>query len=968
MLMACIRILSVLLLLGTQTFLAADERSWSLDAIDSPHLQVHGHTVTASGVATNSLVLDGKSLLKLRNSSHLATESAEWTLHLWVNPYRLSNQQQILAAKNRYSLGERQWSVMVDKDNRFRLYVWQGKWVTAQAKALPRPGHWHLIGVVMRPTGAELWVNGKQSDQLKLTKPIPQTPAAITLGGVDDNGRIWQNFQGALDEVKLLNTALPAERMRAAYAPVTATHQIPTSAQPFHTPQHVRPHPSWAQQISEHASHDRTQIIFDGISPNKLACDTTLRKMPDGSWVMVMLGGGDTEPLPANRIFLTRSHDLGKTWKPLKPIDFGVKKQNAHTALVPSELMVHNHHCTLFLATHDGTFADWKEWLTHSDDSGRTWSELQPAPGRLHDRTFIRNHIVTRDGRILVPFQHYLRVGATRSITNGRRFSPPTNPRNGVLMSHDGGRTWKEYGNIRISSDDDYHGWAENNIVELADGRIAMIIRADRLGGVLYYAESSDGGRTWPEFARPTAIPNPGSKATLHSLGGDHVALLHNPNPRHRSPLALWVSFDGMQTWPYQRVLVAESQDGPRGRLNYPDGFVSHDQSTLHFAFDDNRHRGVYYSARLPQTKQTAAIWQPTAQLPDTTHAEVLKDIEFHVIKKWEPGVDGYQWLHGIALAWHQDKLYASFGHNRGAENSIAEEGRFCVSQDGGKSWSEIQTMDAGNDSPDLAISHGVFLAHRGELWAFLGAFYNTRQRVHTRAYQLDDDTGQWQPRGVVVKDGFWPMNAPVKMNDGNWIMPGFIVGQGNPAAIAISQGDDLTQWKRVVIPQGSSVGQMWGESAILVDGQHITNIARYGKQAQALAAISDDFGQTWSPSTESNLPMATSKPCAGVLSNGQRYLICTTTSDSGGRRSPLTIAVSRPGERQFSKVFVIRHALSASGPGESHVNAKLSYPYATEHANKLYIGYSNSGPRGNNHNSAELAVIPLDKLSVREP
>jgi hypothetical protein len=69
---------------------------------------------------------------------------------------------------------------------------------------------------------------------------------------------------------------------------------------------------------------------------------------------------------------------------------------------------------------------------------------------------------------------------------------------------------------------------------------------------------------------------------------------------KHRSPMALWISFDGMKTWPYQRILQKESCDGPRGRLNYPDGFVSEDRQWLHFAFDDNRHRAVHYSAKLP--------------------------------------------------------------------------------------------------------------------------------------------------------------------------------------------------------------------------------------------------------------------------------------------------------------------------------------------------------------------------------
>ncbi len=356
----------------------------------------------------------------------------------------------------------------------------------------------------------------------------------------------------------------------------------------------------WYNQAVLDAKHDVQHLIFDGQPPDTLACDTTLREMPDGSWVLVMLGGGLTEPLPANRIYLSRSFDHGETWSPVQPVDLGIKVKAPHRALTPSELMVYKGRCTMVVATHSGTFADWRTYLTHSDDACRTWSALIPAPGRTAHRTFIRNHIVTQDGRILMPYQHYLRVDeATIQIPDGRYFNPPRQPRNGVMMSHDGGETWQLHGDIRLTEDDNYHGWAENNIVELSDGTIRMLIRGDRLGGVLYAVDSPDGGYTWPEYAHKTTIPNPGSKATLYSLGQDTVAILHNPNPAHRSPLALWVSFDGMETWPYQRVLVPQSID-QGGNLNYPDGFVSHDRTMLHFAFDDNRHRAVYYGARLP--------------------------------------------------------------------------------------------------------------------------------------------------------------------------------------------------------------------------------------------------------------------------------------------------------------------------------------------------------------------------------
>ena len=61
--------------------------------------------------------------------------------------------------------------------------------------------------------------------------------------------------------------------------------------------------------IDQNSTRDRTTVIFDGVSPDRLACDTTLRCMPDDSWIMVMLGGSNTEPLPQNRVFITRSVD-----------------------------------------------------------------------------------------------------------------------------------------------------------------------------------------------------------------------------------------------------------------------------------------------------------------------------------------------------------------------------------------------------------------------------------------------------------------------------------------------------------------------------------------------------------------------------------------------------------------------------------------------------------------------------------
>lgn len=360
-------------------------------------------------------------------------------------------------------------------------------------------------------------------------------------------------------------------------------------------------------------------------------------------------------------------------------------------------------------------------------------------------------------------------------------------------------------------------------------------------------------------------------------------------------------------------------------------------------------------------------LWDDSQKLPKANELLQVAGAEFHVIKKQRPDTDQCRFTLGVGLAWHKRRLYASYGFNRGEENTPTEEAHVKVSDDGGKTWGPAQVMDAGEG--DLAVSHGVFLSHCGRLWAFMGAYHAHAQkyhRVHTRAYLLDESSGRWEPHGAVIEDGFWPMQEPQKMADGNWIMAGlhlspFAKGANLPT-VAISRGDDFTKWDPVVIPAAPGVGtNVWGESTVIVDGQKVVNISRYGAKAVALLSVSEDHGRTWTPAAPSNLPMATSKPYAGTLSTGQRYLVCTTTADTGGKRSPLTIAVSKPGESVFSKVFLVRTSVFEGTPGVSDPKADFSYPYAVEHEGKLYVGYTHKS-----HVANELAVIPIRSLAIQ--
>lgn len=531
--------------------------------------------------------------------------------------------------------------------------------------------------------------------------------------------------------------------------------------------------------------------------------------------------------------------------------------------------------------------------------------------------------------------------------------------------------------------------WGESTVI-VEDKHILNIARFggnDGAKAVALLSVSEDFGRTWTPTA-PSNLPMATSKPYAGTLSTGQRFLVCTTTADtggKRSPLTIAVSKPGESLFSQVFLIrhsVSEKTPGisdPKADFSYP--YAVEHEGKLYIGYTHKSHMANELAV-IPvsslQEPESVAIWKGSA-IPKAAELPALQNVRFSVIKPYEFKKDGYRFLLGVALCFHKGHLYASFGHNKGGENTDTEEARYRVSEDEGRTWSAVKTIASGE--PGLAVSHGVFLSHQGSLWAFHGSYRGTMQGVHTRAYRLNETTGEFEKLGVVIEGGFWPMQEPQKMVNGNWIMAGISArgdapaGGTHPAAVAISRGDDFTKWDLVIIPPAEDLGGMWGESAVIVDGKRVTNISRYGAKSRALVATSEDYGRTWTTMRPSDLPMATSKPYASILSTGQRYLVCSTTADGGAYRAPLTIAVSRPGETLFSKVFVIRHANFPDGPGESHPGAALAYPYAVEHEGKLYVGYSNNGGGAGrvgtgrelwNNNSAELAVIPIGNLEIK--
>ena len=362
-----------------------------------------------------------------------------------------------------------------------------------------------------------------------------------------------------------------------------------------------------------------------------------------------------------------------------------------------------------------------------------------------------------------------------------------------------------------------------------------------------------------------------------------------------------------------------------------------------------------------------AVLWDESMPFPEVDTFPLLDAVTHTVVHRGEAG--HYQFLLGTALAFHEGTLFASWGNSRVDEN---DEG--CIlagrrSRNGGFTWSDFETI-APLDG-EMAHSHGVFLSHEGALWAFAGraafggalwAKVNGYPGLCTEAFVLDEATDRWESRGVVAGDGFWPTSEPMRLPNGSFIMGGLIppekMDDGSIGfaygGVAVSHGGDLRQWDVVQIPIPDGL-RLWGETALIVEGNDVTAIVRYGAKAVALVSVSHDGGYTWPPLAETNLPMAPVKPYAGMLSTGQRYLVCNFRD-----RNTLAVLVSRPGAREFCRVWRLRHGPSPAprtvGNGK---HPQWAYPYAVEHEGSLYVGYAAT------KEDCVLSIIPLTALAV---
>ena len=258
--------------------------------------------------------------------------------------------------------------------------------------------------------------------------------------------------------------------------------------------------------------------MFEADSTWLFGREPTPRRMPDGSIVSLVYTGGKQEPARENVVTVIRSDDDGETWT--KP---QLLFRHPLRCTWGTEIFTEGERPFAVFQTfcYDTIYAELRAFMTFTDDCGRSWSDPVSIPG-VPANFSVRQGKVLSDGSWIFPVYWFCNRTQWDTI-----HAPGNDFISGVIRSTDGGKSFSLHGAVETPGS----AW-EPEIAELDPGHLIMYVRYDHPAAVLWESESFDYGKSWTP-ARPTSIPNPGTKFVLYRIRGRHVLLNNVCTPDH---------------------------------------------------------------------------------------------------------------------------------------------------------------------------------------------------------------------------------------------------------------------------------------------------------------------------------------------------------------------------------------------------------------------------------------------------
>lgn len=413
-----------------------------------------------------------------------------------------------------------------------------------------------------------------------------------------------------------------------------------------------------------------------------------------------------------NDIVLKRSIDGGRTWSKLQVVaeDGANSLNNPQAVVVRSNFRGRETGRVLLMyqrypkGIHEHKVAPGyddpavcRNFITHSDDDGKTWSKPREITRMVKRPTRVTSiaggpgiGIQLRHGehknRIIMPFNE----------------GPFGDWRVYAVYSDDGGETWK-YGEAAPHPEKGRGN--EVQMVELADGSVMLNSRGYKSNGFRFVAVSKDGGQTWSQLREDKRLVEPQCMASIIRYsdpadGEKSRIIFSSPGTRAKGRVqgALYVSYDEGKTWKYAKIFypgsfayscIARMPSGAIGCLFERDGYkkISFTPLTLEWLTDGKDK---------PEQKKAASAAKPSVaafvgnRKPRRDYSIPVVDLNnqsaFHVIvAKDIDSPNQYLGHPSTVLLNDRKSILAAFptGHGRGRL-------RLRRSADGGRTWSSV--------------------------------------------------------------------------------------------------------------------------------------------------------------------------------------------------------------------------------------------------------------------------------------
>jgi hypothetical protein len=191
--------------------------------------------------------------------------------------------------------------------------------------------------------------------------------------------------------------------------------------------------------------------------------------------------------------------------------------------------------------THDPDKSRNEGFTVVSTDESLTWSKTRPLVAERY-LSSVLSAAQLSTGRIVFPFGYLQK-------------EPKGNLAVSAVYSDDEGETWRRSPSILKAGGGGFEsGACEPSVIELPDGRLWMLIRAQT--GFQWESFSTDGGETWTE-AKPSRFPSSNAPAVLYRLSSGRIIVAWNNSVEHayaRHSLMLAATDDGKSFFGFREI------------------------------------------------------------------------------------------------------------------------------------------------------------------------------------------------------------------------------------------------------------------------------------------------------------------------------------------------------------------------------------------------------------------------------